>query len=189
MRIIVGVSGATGVVLAYYMAAALKQHDDVELHLVVTAGARHTWDLECPGVPFEKLTDLADVVHNDANLGASISSGSYHTDGMIVVPCSMKTLAGVAAGYATNLVVRAVDVCLKEERRVVLVPREMPLSKIHIRNLKEAADAGCSIVPPMLTFYNAPETLEHQINHVVGKVLRLFGLDHKQFVAWEGEEL
>jgi 4-hydroxy-3-polyprenylbenzoate decarboxylase len=99
----------------------------------------------------------------------------------------MKTLAGISSGYAANLLLRAADVCLKENRKVVLVPREMPLSQIHLRNLKEAAANGCIIIPPILTFYNAPQTLEDQINHVIGKVLMQFGIDYSQFVAWEGD--
>ena len=187
MRIIVGVSGASGVVMAYYLVAALKQHEGCEVHLIVTEGAKKTWSLECDR-QLDELYALADVVHSDSNLAACISSGSYKTDGMIVIPCSMKSLAGITAGYAQNLLVRAVDVCLKEERKVVLVPREMPFGKVHLRNMQEAADLGCTIVPPMLTFYNGPTTLEDQINHVVGKVLRFFGLEHDKFVAWEGVE-
>ena len=109
-------------------------------------------------------------------MAAKISSGSYLTDGMIVAPCSMKTLAGIAHGYADNLLVRAADVCLKENRRVVLIPREMPLSLIHLRNLTAAAEAGCAIVPPMPTFYNRPGTVARQVDHVVGKALMQFGI-------------
>jgi len=188
MRIIVGVSGASGVVMGYHLLSALKQHEGVEVHLVVTAGARKTWALECDK-SLDDLYALADVVHDDANLAACISSGSFKTDGMIVIPCSMKTLAGISAGYAANLLGRAADVCLKEERRVVLVPREMPFGKVHLRNMATAADLGCTIVPPMLTFYNGPVTLEDQINHVVGKVIRFFGLEHDKFVAWEGADI
>ncbi len=101
----------------------------------------------------------------------------------------MKSLAGIAGGYAGNLLLRAADVCLKENRRVVLVPREMPFGKVHIRNLKEASDIGCTIVPPMLTFYNAPQGLTDQINHVVGKVLMQFGLPYPHFKAWQGGSL
>lgn len=188
MRIIVGISGASGVVMGYYLVSALKQHEDCEVHLVVTEGAQKTWALECP-IPLPELYALADVVHNDKNLAASISSGSFKTDGMIVIPCSMKTLAGISAGYAANLLVRAADVCLKEDRKVVLVPREMPFGKVHLRNMQTAADLGCSIVPPLLTFYNGAVTMEDQINHIVGKVLRLFGLEHDKFVAWKGADI
>lgn len=119
-------------------------------------------------------------------MAAKISSGSYLTDGMIVAPCSMKTLAGIAHGYADNLLVRAADVCLKENRRVVLIPREMPLGLIHLRNLTAAAEAGCAIVPPMLTFYNRPGTVARQVDHVVGKALMQFGIVPACFHPWEG---
>ncbi len=186
-RIIVGVSGATGVQLALYLMRALASYEEVEKHLVVSDGAKKTWELECEE-PIEEMLDLADVIHDPHNLAATISSGSYVTSGMIVMPCSMKTLSSIATGYADNLITRAVDVCLKEGRRVVLVPREMPLGKIHVRNMLAAVDAGCVLVPPMLTFYNGPITLDDQINHVVGKVLRQFGLEPKKFHAWEGAE-
>lgn len=186
-RIIVGVSGATGVQLALYLMRTLAEYDEVETHLVVSGGAKRTWELEC-STPISELYDLADVVHDERNMAASISSGSFVTDGMIVVPCSMKTLSAIATGYADNLVARAADVCLKEGRRVVLVPREMPLGRVHIRNLKTVSEDGCIIVPPMLTFYNGPITLEDQIYHIIGKVLRQFGLEPKRFHAWEGVE-
>ena len=131
---------------------------------------------------------LADVVHSNKNMAASISSGSFKTDGMIVIPCSMKTVAGIAAGYTDNLLLRSADVCLKEGRKVVIVPREMPLSRLHLRNIKEAADYGCVVVPPMLTFYNGSNSVEKQMQHIIGKVLMQFGIDYKHFVAWKGEE-
>lgn len=187
MRIIVGVSGATGVEMSYYLLKALKSIDGCEVHLVISQCARRNWQIEC-SIPICDVEALADCVHDDKNMAASISSGSYITDGMIVMPCSMKTLAGIAAGYAENLVVRGVDVCLKEGRKVVLVPREMPLGKTHLRNLKEAADLGCAIVPPMLTFYNGPKTIDDQINHIIGKILMQFGITHKEFVPWRGIE-
>lgn len=187
MRLIIGISGASGVVLGYHMLKALKAYPEVETHLVISEGAKVTFNLETD-LKIEDIEKLADVVHSNKNLAAAISSGSFKTDGMIVIPCSMKTLAGIASGYAENLLIRAVDVCLKENRKVVLVPREMPLGKLHIRNLKEVSDLGCIIVPPMLTFYNNPQTIEEQINHIIGKVLMQFGLDHKKFIAWEGNE-
>lgn len=108
---------------------------------------------------FSELIKMAHVVHNETDMAASISSGSFVTDGMIVIPCSMKSLSAISTGYAGNLLVRAADVCLKEGRKVVLVPREMPLGKVHVRNLQTAADLGCVIIPPMLTFYNMPDSL------------------------------
>lgn len=186
-RIIVGLSGASGVVMGYALLKALHRHPEVEIHLVSTSGARKT--LECEsGMDFCELEALAHVVHDEHNFAASISSGSFVTDGMIVMPCSMKSLAGIVSGYTDNLLLRAADVCLKEGRRVVLVPREMPLGKVHLRNLAQAADLGCAIVPPMLTFYNGADTVEKQIDHVVGKVLLQFGLRHDAFRPWEGSE-
>ena len=187
MRMIVGISGASGVILGYYLLKELRQLPECEIHLIVTEGAKVTWDLEA-NIPYEKLIELADVCHNDENLAASISSGSFVTNGMIIIPCSMKTLSAIASGYAANLLVRAADVCLKENRRVVLVPREMPMGKVHIRNLKEASDLGCVIVPPMLTFYNMPNNLTDQINHLIGKILMQFGFNYKKFVLWKGME-
>lgn len=186
-RIVVGVSGATGVQLALPLVRALKEYEGIEVHLVVSDGARRTWELEF-STPIEEMLALADEVHDPHNMAASISSGSFVTDGMIVCPCSMKTLSSIATGYADNLVARAVDVCLKEQRRVVLVPREMPLGKVHLRNMLQAAEDGCVIIPPMLTFYNGPTTIDDQVYHVVGKVLRQFGLEPKRFSGWEGVE-
>lgn len=185
MRLIVGISGASGVVLGYHMLKALKAYPECETHLVITEGARVTFGLETD-IKIEDVKKMADVVHSNENLAAAISSGSFKTDGMIVIPCSMKTLAGIATGYTDNLLIRAADVCLKESRKVVLVPREMPLGKVHVRNLKEVSDLGCVIIPPMLTFYNNSLTVEEQINHIIGKILMQFGLDHKKFRAWEG---
>lgn len=187
MRLIVGISGASGVVLGYHMLKALKAYPECETHLVISEGAKVTFELETD-LKIEDVEKLADVVHSNKNLAASVSSGSFKTDGMIVIPCSMKTLSGIATGYAENLLIRAVDVCLKENRKVVLVPREMPFGKLHIRNMKEASDLGCVMIPPLLTFYNNPQTIEEQINHIIGKILMQFGLDHKKFIAWEGAE-
>ena len=185
MRLIVGISGATGVCLGFELIKALKKNKDCEIHLIVTEGAKETLRYEGLG-QLESLTQLADYCHDDANLAAVISSGSYRTDGMIVIPCSMKSLSGIAHGYASNLLVRAADVCLKENRKVVLVPREMPLGKVHLQNLLIASELGCAIIPPMLTFYNKPQTLEDQVHHIIGKILMQFDLHHEEFRPWEG---
>lgn len=185
-RIIVGLSGASGAVMGYAMLKALRWHPEVEIHLVSTQGARRTLECETE-LTWEQVAALAHVVHDERNFAASISSGSFRTEGMIVIPCSMKSLAGIVSGYSDNLLLRAADVCLKEGRKVVLVPREMPLGKVHLRNLSQAADLGCAIVPPMLTFYNHADTVEKQIDHVIGKVLMQFGLRHDAFRAWEGD--
>lgn len=187
MRLIVGISGATGVIMGYELLKILKRIPDCEIHLVISEGARKNFELETK-LDIKDVEALADFCHDNKNLAAAISSGSFKTDGMIVLPCSMKSLSGIANGYADNLLVRAVDVCLKENRRVVLVPREMPLGKIHLKNMSLAADLGCAIIPPMLTFYNAPDNLHDQVLHVIGKVLMQFNIDLKEFKAWQGAE-
>ena len=183
MRLIVGISGASGVIMGRRLLETLRASADAEIHLIVTEAAERTWVLECDK-PIRELYDLADVVYDNHDL-AAVASGSFRTDGMIVLPCSMKTLAGIASGYAENLLLRAADVCLKEGRRLVLCPREMPFGRIHLRNLTLAAEAGAAIVPPMLTFYNRPTTVDEQIDHVIGKVLLQFGIVPDNFRAWE----
>ena len=187
MRLIVGISGATGVIMGYELLKILKRIPDCEIHLVISEGARKNFELETD-LGIKDVEALADFCHDNKNMAAAISSGSFKTDGMIVLPCSMKSLSGIANGYADNLLVRAVDVCLKENRRVVIVPREMPLGKIHLKNMVIAADLGCTVVPPMLTFYNAPDNLYDQVTHVIGKILMQFGIDLKEFKAWQGAE-
>ena len=185
-RLILGVSGASGVILSYYLARALRAQD-VELHMIVSDAARLTWELETSR-PLADLTELADVLYAPQGMAAQIASGSFRTMGMIVAPCSMKTLAGIVTGYADNLLLRAADVCLKEGRKVVLCPREMPLGKLHLRNLSTAADLGCAIVPPMLSFYSGQDTVEDQINHIVGKILMQFDLEYENFHPWTGRK-
>ena len=184
MRIIVGISGASGVVLGLELLKALKEQA-VETHLLISEGARITFQYETE-VTLDEVITLADHYYDINDLAAPISSGSFPTDGMIIIPCSMKTLSAVAHGYANNLMVRAADVCLKENRRVVLVPRETPLGKAHLKNLLEAADNGCAIIPPMLTFYNSPHTLQDQVDFLIGKILMQFGLEHRAFKPWSG---
>lgn len=185
-RIVLGISGASGVKLGYHIAKALKECE-IELHMILTDAARLTWTYEMEE-DISVLTSLADYLHEPDNMAASIASGSYWTDGMIVAPCSMKSLAGIATGYTDNLLLRVADVCLKEGRRVILCPREMPLGKIHMRNLSIAADAGCTIIPPMLSFYSHQQTMEDQLDHITGKVLMQFGVEYKAFHGWAGEK-
>ena len=174
MRLIVGISGASGVRIAIKLLQQLKALD-VETHLIITHGAELTIRHETNFDPFS-IRLLADKFYGVDDIDAALASGSFAHDGMIIVPCSMKTVAGIAVGYADNLLLRAADICLKEHRRLVIVPREIPLSRIHLRNLKELADNGAIILPPMLTFYNVPSTIDEQIDHIVGKILMQFGL-------------
>jgi len=184
MRLIVGISGASGVIMGYHLVKAIHENSEAEVHLVMTESAKLTWELETD-LPIHALIDEADVTYDSADMAASVSSGTFSADGMIVLPCSMKTLAGIVTGYSDNLLLRAADVTLKEGRMLVLCPREMPLSRVHLRNLKEAADVGCTIIPPMLSFYQKPESLEDQINHVIGKILMQFDIVPKNFKAWK----
>lgn len=184
-KIIVGISGATGVQIGYRVLQALAGVEDVQTHLVVSEGAKVIFGRETD-LSIKQVEALADVTYDNRDLAAPISSGSYRTDGMIVAPCSMKSLSAMVNSYDDDLLVRAADVCMKEGRRVVLVPREMPLNRSHCRNLLQAAEDGYSIVPPMLTFYNGCETTQQQVDHVVGKVLMQFGIDYDRFVPWRG---
>ena len=184
MRLIVGISGASGVIMGYRLLKTLRESEGTEVHLVVSESAEQTWALETD-LPITELYELADVVYDRKDMAATISSGSFLTDGMIILPCSMKTLAGVVSGFSDNLLLRAADVCLKEGRKLILCPREMPLSRVHLRNMKEAADVGCTIVPPVLTFYNHPKTVDEQIDHVIGKILMQFGIIPDSFTPWE----
>ena len=187
MRLIVGISGASGVIMGYYLLKALHDIPEVETHLIITKGAAVTFPYETD-VSLAEVKALADVVHDNQNMAASISSGSYETDGMIIIPCSMKTVAGIVSGYTDDLLLRAADVCLKEGRKVVIVPREMPMSRIHLRNIKEAADYGWVVVPPVLTFYNGADTVAKQIQHIIGKILLQFHIHYRDFVPWQGDE-
>lgn len=184
MKIIVGISGASGVIMGKRLLETLKAETDCEIHLVVSDSAQHTWALETQE-DISELYELADVNYDPYDMAAAISSGSFVTEGMVILPCSMKTLAGIVSGYTDNLLLRAADVCLKENRRLVICPRETPLGKVHLRNMHEAAQLGCTVVPPMLTFYSGAQTLDEQIDHVVGKVLLQFGIVPQNFKQWE----
>ncbi|MFG2920556.1 non-oxidative hydroxyarylic acid decarboxylases subunit B [Streptomyces sp. NPDC048305] len=185
MRLIVAMTGATGAVLGLRLLENLAAIPEVETHLVMSRWARTTLELET-GRTAQQAAALADVVHNPEDQGATISSGSFRTDGMVVVPCSMKTLAGIRAGYAEGLVGRAADVVLKERRPLVLVPRETPLSEIHLENMLALARMGARIVPPMPAFYNHPTTVDDIVDHLTARVLDQFGLDAPEARRWEG---
>ncbi len=185
MRLIVGISGASGVIYGIRLLQVLKAHSDVETHLVVSNGGKLNISLETE-LQLKQVEKLASVVHSDQNLAATIASGSFQTDGMIVAPCSMKTLSGIVNSYADTLMIRAADVVLKERRRLVLVPREMPLHEGHCRLMHEASRMGAIIAPPMPAFYNEPQTVDDIINHSVGRLLDLFGIDSGIVKRWRG---
>jgi polyprenyl P-hydroxybenzoate/phenylacrylic acid decarboxylase-like protein len=184
-RVIVGVSGSSGPQLGLAVLRALRATADVETHLVVSRGARRTIDAEM-GMSWKEFAAEADVIHHPEDLAAPISSGSFRTAGMVVVPCSMRTLAAVATGNTTDLLTRAADVCLKERRRLVLVTRETPLNLVHIRNMETVTLAGGVIMPPVPAFYHRPSTIDDLLAHTAGKVLDQFGIDHRLFRRWDG---
>lgn len=185
MRLVVAVTGATGAVLGVRLLQELRLHDGVETHLVVSRWARTTLTAET-GLSVAEVSALADVAYSPDDQGAAISSGSFPVDGMIVMPCSMKTLAAVRIGYADGLVARAVDVTLKERRKLVLVPRETPLNDIHLDNLLTLSRMGAVILPPMLTFYNGPSTVDDMVDHIVARVLDQFGIESHRARRWQG---
>jgi 4-hydroxy-3-polyprenylbenzoate decarboxylase len=185
MRLIVGISGASGVIYGIRMLEVLKDQPDVETHLVISNGGKLNIALETDW-DVKDVEALADEVHSDQNLAATIASGSFKTGGMVVVPCTMKTLSGIVNSYADTLVVRAADVVLKENRPLVLMPRETPLHTGHCRLLHEASLMGITIAPPMPAFYNNPTSIDDIINHNVGRVLDLFGLDNSIVKRWAG---
>ncbi|EPV8391154.1 MULTISPECIES: non-oxidative hydroxyarylic acid decarboxylases subunit B [Enterobacteriaceae] len=185
MKLIIGMTGATGAPLGVALLQALNEMPDVETHLVMSKWAKTTIELETP-YSAREVAALADFCHSPADQAATISSGSFRTDGMIVIPCSMKTLAGIRTGYAEGLVGRAADVVLKEGRKLVLVPREMPLSTIHLENMLALSRMGVAMVPPMPAYYNHPETVEDITNHIVTRVLDQFGLEYRKARRWNG---
>ena len=185
-RIIIGMSGATGSIYGIRLLQILKAAKDVETHLVMSRFARLNIELETSYSP-QDVEDLADVVHGVGNQAASISSGSFKTDGMIVAPCSMKTLSAVANSYADNLLVRAADVTLKERRRLVIMPRETPLHAGHCKLMYEASLMGAILFPPIPSFYDRPESIDDIVTASVARVLDLFDVDPGLLKRWTGQ--
>ena len=185
MRLIIGISGASGVIYGIRLLEALRATPEVETHLVVSNGGKVNIALET-GWKVRDVEALADVVYADSDVAATIASGSFRTGGMIVAPCSMKTLSAIANSYAANLLVRAADVTLKEQRKLVLVPRETPLHAGHLRLMREAALMGAVVAPPVPGFYARPETVDDIVNHSVGRIMDLFGLDTGLVRRWPG---
>jgi len=183
-RLIVGMSGASAVIYGIRLLEVLKSLD-VESHLVISDPARDIIGLET-NYSVSRVEALATHVHSVRNLAAPISSGSFKTDGMVVVPCSIKTLSGVANSYNENLLVRAADVTLKQHRRLVLVVRETPLHKGHLHIMQKAADAGALIFVPVPAFYSRPQSVDDIVDHTVGRILDLFDIEHDLLSRWPG---
>lgn len=184
-RLIVGITGASGAIYGIRLLEALKAQPDIETHLVVSRTAQITIRAETPYL-LPEVNRLADFTHPYADLSACIASGSYPTLGMVIAPCSMRTLAEVAHGLSSTLLTRAADVCLKERRRLVLLARETPLTSAHLKNMLAVTEMGGIIMPPVPAFYSRPETLEDMVSHTVGRVLDCFDLSHSLVSRWRG---
>lgn len=184
-RLIVAMTGATGSIYGLRILETLRRLGGWETHLIVSdAGVLNAWQEY--GLNRKDLHELADVTHNVRDVGATIASGSFITAGMVVAPCSMKTLAAVAHGFSDNLISRAADVILKERRRLVLVTREAPLNLAHLRNMVAVTEMGGVIFPPVPAFYSRAKSIDDLVNHTVGRVLDLFGVEHQNIARWQG---
>ena len=184
-RIIVAISGATGAVYGRHLLEVLRDIDGIETHVVVSRAGLINWVAEL-GSTREELQRLADHAYSNRDIGASIASGSFRTDGMIVAPCSVKTLASIATGLADNLIARAADVTLKERRRLVLMVRETPLNLVHIRNMAQVTEAGAIVAPPAPAFYPKPSSIDEIVHHSVARVLDLLSIDVGGIKRWQG---
>lgn len=182
-RIIVGISGASGVILGVRTLMHLRALGGFETHLIMSEAAEVNLRVETD-VDADEVRAMADVVHRHDNLAASIASGSFRTAGMIVIPCSIKSLSAIVHSYTDDLLSRAADVCLKERRPLALVVRETPLHKGHLEMMARAADLGAHIVPPMPAFYHRPRTIEDLVDHTIGKTLDVLGIEHALFRRW-----
>jgi flavin prenyltransferase len=184
MRIVVGITGATGSVFGIRILERLREFE-VETHLIISPWGGRTLEHETE-YSIDALRTLADVVHKSNDQGAAISSGSFPTDGMVIAPCSVKTLAGIATGYANDLVARAADVAIKEGRPLVLMVRESPFNALHLENMLKLAQLGVRIVPPMPAFYNHPKTLEDMVDHITTRTLDQLSLESAKAKRWSG---
>ena len=186
-RLIIGISGASGVIYGIRMLECLQQ-TNIETHLIVSKAAHQTLAIETE-ISAKKLYALADYHHSFNDIAATISSGSYKTLGMVIAPCSMRTLADIACGNTTNLLTRSADVVLKERRRLVLMVRESPLHLGHIRNMAQVTEMGAIVAPAVPAFYNKPTTIDDIVNHSIGRILDLFDIDVGIVKRWKDPSL
>lgn len=185
MLLIVGITGASGVIYGIRLLEVLSTNKEIETHLIISeAGAKNIryetdWKVE-------QVRALADFYYDIHDTGAKLASGSFKRDGMVIAPCSMKTLSALANSYADNLLTRSADVTLKERKRLVLLPRETPLHLGHLRNMEKLTEMGAVVLPPVPAFYHRPQTIQELIDHTIGKVLDIFGIEHNLFLRWSG---
>ena len=185
MKLIVGMSGSSGVVYGIRLLQLLAENNDIETHLVMSPSARMNISIETKW-SIDDVESLADKVHSNKNIGASIASGSFKTSGMIIAPCSMKTLSGVVNSFSETLLMRAADVVLKERRKLILAPRETPLHMGHCELLWRASRLGAIICPPVPAFYNQPSSVQDIVDHTVIRLLDLYDIDVPGLVRWKG---
>lgn len=185
MRLIIGMSGSSGVIYGIRLMEKLAQREDIEVHAIISQAARMNIGIETDYTA-EQVETLADVVHNNKNIAASIASGSFKTAGMIIVPCSIKTLSAVANSHADNLIVRAADVVLKERRKLVIVPRESPLHTGHCELMLKASQIGAIISPPSPAFYARPKSVDDIVDFSVARILDLFDIEDESIRRWNG---
>ena len=185
MLLIVGITGASGAIYGIRLLEVLSTVKEVETHLIISEAGekmiRHETDMEP-----EKVRELADVCYDIEDIGAELSSGSFKRDGMVIAPCSMKTLSSLANSYADNLIARSADTTLKERKRLVLLARETPLHLGHLRNMVKLTEMGAVVFPPVPAFYHKPQTIRDLIDHTVGRVLDMFDIEHNLFARWPG---
>ncbi|NDD27796.1 MAG: UbiX family flavin prenyltransferase [Proteobacteria bacterium] len=184
-RVVVAISGSSAPIYGIRLLQVLRDLE-VETHLVLSAASHQTIAIEAAPLTAKDVKALATFTHESRNVAAPISSGSFRTDGMVVAPCSMKTLAAIAHGFGDGLVARAADVTLKERRRLILVPRETPLHLGHLRNMAAVTEMGAVVLPPVPAFYHRPRSIDDLIDHTVGKMLDLLGIEHALFKRWDG---
>lgn len=185
-KIIIGISGASGSIYGIDLLQKLSAFSNIKTYLVMSDWAKENIKLET-NFTAEQVGQMADYVYDNHNLGAAIASGSFKTDGMVIAPASMKTIAGITVGFDDDLLIRAASVMLKEQRKLILVPRETPLSAIHLENLTKLAKLGVHIIPPIPSFYNHPKTIQDLINHQTMKVLDSLGINNEVSNRWQGE--
>lgn len=183
-RLVIGISGASGVIYGVTMLQLLRDQD-FETHLIISEAGRRNIEIETE-YSLKEVEGMATHIYDNRDVGAAVASGSFLTEGMVVVPCTIKTLSGIANSYTNNLLVRAADVTLKEGRKLVLVVRETPLHKGHLRLMTDAADMGAHILPPIPSFYHQPETIQDIIHQTIGKIFDFLQIPHDLFRRWEG---
>jgi 4-hydroxy-3-polyprenylbenzoate decarboxylase len=187
MLLIIGITGASGAIYGIRLLEVLATMKDVETHLLISGAGEENIRHETNWTP-DKVKALADFCYDITDIGARLSSGSFKRDGMIIAPCSMKTLSGLANSYTDNLIARAADITMKERKRLVLLAREAPLHLGHLRNMVRLTEMGAIIFPPVPAFYHKPQTINDIIDYTVGRILDLFDIQHGLFVRWEGLE-